>query len=565
MKNNVSVFSFDVFDTCIARTIDSPKNLFFILGEKICPPHLSPREKAKTALAFMNARIKAEKMANAIKKSAHFNDIYKAIKIPKKIKLLPESIAKMELELEYKSSYPISKTLDEVNQARNSERKIIFISDMYLDHNFIESLLRTHGFFKDGDSLYVSSTYNATKREGILYDIVMDKEKISLDQWKHHGDDIRADIYSARTKGISAVLINHRWVLNDYSIFDKKFISPCKHILNSIPRRIQLEHQFLSNMEYKYFSLLAPLLISFTLWVLEEARKMNISRLYFVSRDGELPYKVAKIFSSQYPDVEIKYLYGSRDAWVSNTSEEEKRNLISYLNHEGLLSDKSWALVDSGWALNNQKAIQSLIYEKGSPININGFYFGLSNKRASLSEAGNSTAYSEEDFYFAKKALVVESLLFGSNSLRTIGYQSQYPFFPLFDEKEIIDINISNFNNNFHFFVEKYAHIFNLYDVDFGHFISHKAIFLSKFKAIIKNPDKEFLMTNAKHLVQKITLTDLYNLLIGHRATLQRIIWLEGCGKISGHCIYIFSRLFAFMNMININVKYILTRRNKTL
>lgn len=554
------VYSFDVFDTCISRTIDTPRNLFFVLGEKLLSNDIPQTKKVKIARDFVRARIDAEKRANrkkGRKKSAHFNEIYKNLKIPNEIHISAESIAKMELELEWNLSYAIKKTLDEVNQARKLKKKILFISDMYLDHNFIKSLLTKHDFFKEGDSLYVSSTYSHTKREGKLFDIVLDSEKIPASHLLHHGDDQRSDIISANNKGINAILIDRRWMIKDYEIFEKNLNLSSKCILNAIPRRIYLEYALSDNIEYKNFSLFSPLLVSFTLWVLEQAEKHDITCLYFLSRDSELPHKIAKIFSFQYKNLEIRYLYSSRDAWIKNCEKDEKKNLISYLNHEGLFSSKKWAIVDSGWALNNQKALQKIIIEQKISVKVNGFYFGLSNKRASYEEAGNGLSFSESDFYFAKKALVIESLLFPSNAQKTVAYQADAPFLPIFDKTETISPHMHKYSNDIHFFIEKYAEVLKELSIDIKDLVSYRTTLLKKFKDVIKNPDVDFLLTHAAHLIQKISFSDIYHLATKKSEATNKIVWIEACGKVTGKCFYFLARTLNFTNMATIKTKYI--------
>ena len=57
----------------------------------------------------------------------------------------------------------------------------------------------------------------------------------------------------------------------------------------------------------------APLIVSFTVWVLREAEARGIKRLYFLSRDGYLPYRTAvRLVESYKVDIECRYLYCSR-------------------------------------------------------------------------------------------------------------------------------------------------------------------------------------------------------------------------------------------------------------
>jgi hypothetical protein len=63
----------------------------------------------------------------------------------------------------------------------------------------------------------------------------------------------------------------------------------------------------------------APVLCSYVLWALGEAIGMGLQRLYFISRDGEVLLEIAqRLLSAFWPkaDMELRYLHGSRQAWV---------------------------------------------------------------------------------------------------------------------------------------------------------------------------------------------------------------------------------------------------------
>ncbi|MGI6254821.1 MAG: hypothetical protein ACOYJZ_04235 [Acutalibacter sp.] len=61
---------------------------------------------------------------------------------------------------------------------------------------------------------------------------------------------------------------------------------------------------------------LAPAMAEFVQWTLESALRRGISRLYFLSRDGWTPWRMASLFCREWRlPLECRYLYGSRRAW----------------------------------------------------------------------------------------------------------------------------------------------------------------------------------------------------------------------------------------------------------
>lgn len=330
MNIEYKAYSFDVFDTCISRTYEKPTDLFFHLGQLIAPQkteHISANDFAEI---FMKARITAEKKAykaNGRKKSCKMYEIYSLLEIPNYCSYSKLEIMQLEKKLEYENSYSIKKVQSIVSELRNKNKKIIFISDMYLDNEFIKSLLIKHDFFLPQDKLYVSSDLYLTKRSGDLYRHVLQKEGLSPHEMLHHGDNLFSDFVVAKKNGIDAVHIDYTKIIQQDIIFPENLFNPEIRRVNSIAKHLRLStlHENKCN---DFYSLAAPILISFTSWAISEAARNNIKRLYFSARDGELPYKLASLLFKN-SNIDYRFLYGSRKAWllpsINLESEEWKR------------------------------------------------------------------------------------------------------------------------------------------------------------------------------------------------------------------------------------------------
>jgi hypothetical protein len=60
----------------------------------------------------------------------------------------------------------------------------------------------------------------------------------------------------------------------------------------------------------------APMLVSYVLWVLLDARARGIKRLYFLSRDGQVLLEIAKTLAAKTGGgIDLRYLYASRQSW----------------------------------------------------------------------------------------------------------------------------------------------------------------------------------------------------------------------------------------------------------
>lgn len=61
---------------------------------------------------------------------------------------------------------------------------------------------------------------------------------------------------------------------------------------------------------------IGPFLFSYVQWIMERAHEENLSTVYFVSRDGQILYRVAMELQKQLNyNISLKYIYGSRKAW----------------------------------------------------------------------------------------------------------------------------------------------------------------------------------------------------------------------------------------------------------
>ena len=214
----------------------------------------------------------------------------------------------------------------------------------------------------------------------------------------------------------------------------------------------------------------APLMTAFTVWVLKEAEARGIKRLYFLSRDGYLPYRTAiRLVKSCEFDIECRYLYCSRYSLRVPMYSENVDEALSHVTRggidvtfrkillrsgfraedipkmqEGLLegigtcdrskekSDRVSArygslgkseragtcdenaekigIVDSGWTGTTQKSIAEIRRRCGIYDPVEGFYFGLFE----IPKGSDPERY--HSFYFGPKTKLFNKVFF-SNSL----------------------------------------------------------------------------------------------------------------------------------------------------
>lgn len=86
-------------------------------------------------------------------------------------------------------------------------------------------------------------------------------------------------------------------------------------------RRARTEKSYTADYDRTLYSMgtsfSGPILTAFVIWVLKEAHKRDVKRLYFIARDGQILYQIAQKVIVKFDfNIELKYLFGSRQALV---------------------------------------------------------------------------------------------------------------------------------------------------------------------------------------------------------------------------------------------------------
>lgn len=105
-----------------------------------------------------------------------------------------------------------------------------------------------------------------------------------------------------------------------------------------------------------YLAVFAPAMLYYVRWVLEEAKRNGIQRLYFLARDGYPMCLTAKALCSMSGEnTECRYLYGSRYAWRVPQFADEGEQCLSKLCLGGI--DVSFEKVMKRGGLSDEEAM----------------------------------------------------------------------------------------------------------------------------------------------------------------------------------------------------------------
>lgn len=315
------VACFDVFDTTLTRQTASPEAVFLLLGRRLARGQLIPASPE----VFARQRIAAE--ATARRNAAHgepcgpsiYRNLSHSLELPG-----GDEIALWQAEQDYEKGLirPVPSTVLRIQSARRQGRQIVFLSDMYMDAAFLESLLKEHGVFEDGDLIFVSCEHAASKRDGSLFTKVSKTLGVPPHKLEHYGNDVLSDVARPRRMGLSA---NHCTAcdLTQYEALAETAAyttAGASSLLGGASRLARLSLSASGSYEPELHDpvtgVAGPLLVAYLAWVLRQSQLAGLDTLYFVSRDGQIMLEVAGRLAERLNiRCSLRYLYGSRQAW----------------------------------------------------------------------------------------------------------------------------------------------------------------------------------------------------------------------------------------------------------
>ena len=337
-RRKFRIYSFDVFDTCIARTCGKPENIFRLLAEEVV------RDRDESLLrAFVMERKSAERKAmfSFKKEAVTLDEIYDVLDLSPFTDMPKNQIKGLEISLEQRSFSPIQDTVKKINSLRGKGR-ILFISDMYLPDEVIREGLMRFGIMQENDALYISGSVGFSKHTGRLFEYVREKECIRKRAWTHYGDNIHGDYFIPKKKGIRAKLVHtgyseYEAVVDNGSRF---FVSPlAASVFAGLMRAARLKGR--SDDGGFVADIMAPLLVPFVDAILKDAVMRRIRRLYFASRDAYVMFLVAKELLPLYKDLEIRYLHiSTKSVYPASVQRADKSELSRLLKYIGYFSPR---------------------------------------------------------------------------------------------------------------------------------------------------------------------------------------------------------------------------------
>lgn len=345
------MYSFDIFDTLVTRTTAEPQGIFALMKERLVAERSGNKLEDYIIDNFFELRIHSEELIRKSKMCQNIEeiclrDIYSAMAISG---LLSEEqisyLCCVEEELEIASGIGIPENVERIKDLLGHGERVVLISDMYLPTDVIRKILVKIDYIFANIPIYVSSEYGMRKTTGNLYQKVQEVEQVSYEDWIHIGDNIFQDIEMASRFGIRV----EAFPRTELTVFEKELLKNfgddggLQLMIGTAINSERAYHRETGDVDKKRAYHIGcryagPVLYSYAEWIVSQAEKRNLKRLYFIARDGYLIKKqVDAILARKKINIETSYIYGSRKAWRMPSLTEEHYNLYQLIwwSHAG--------------------------------------------------------------------------------------------------------------------------------------------------------------------------------------------------------------------------------------
>lgn len=313
-------FSFDVFDTLLTRAVGSPQSVFLLLGFRLA----RKGTLSVTPEQFAAVRTAAEGIAAVRARGGQptISEIYMAVAWLLGLSVAEQhEFANEEMALEAELLRPVPAIAERFRRLA-PQRTPVCVSDMYLPSKFIADQVSEKLGLDSPPDVYVSGEAGEAKTSGRLFLKVCQEKGIAPKHLLHIGNDPVADVAAARHVGVRTELYAET-ALNRYEAILERYAeltAGASSLLAGASRlarlRVPAEDARTATIREVVAGVAAPLLTAYVWWVLQRAHELGLRRLYFVSRDGEILLIIARHLTARLRlDIDLRYLYGSRQAW----------------------------------------------------------------------------------------------------------------------------------------------------------------------------------------------------------------------------------------------------------
>ena len=345
--SEVKVVSFDMFDTLVTRPLYNPQDLYLFVAKTATKliPHINES-------VFCDMRRLAEQKARMIQKinqpmfeDVTLSEIYDCFaEIAGTTAEVSNKIKEEEVRLEKEFCKTRNTAKEIFDLALESGKQVIITSDMYLEKDTIEEILKKNGYI-GYSHLFLSSDRRSLKATGKLFECVLKELDVKPYEILHIGDNWNVDILKAQEKGLMAAFlpktietfengISDISVGNDLAFYKNRaqtLVEQTSLTKNLVTRNMiaisanklfdnpftpfQWESNYNGDTYLSGYYTMGPHFYGIASWILETANKEGYKKIVFLARDGRLAKECFDYLCEKTnTKIETEYFYASRKA-----------------------------------------------------------------------------------------------------------------------------------------------------------------------------------------------------------------------------------------------------------
>jgi predicted HAD superfamily hydrolase len=327
------VVSFDLFDTLLIRRIHNPDLVKLPVARYIAElaeqhgrhwhwykvqkqrDDIERRHRAETGAKFVDHEACYPRFMGELLQQIFENAYDDA---------LLEKITNYELAMENSMLVPRQMLVDWIKDLARAGKRIFVISDMYLPSTHLRQLVKHAGLDESIEEVISSADTFLAKASGKAYSMIAGKFSLSPGDWLHVGDNPISDGLRAGEAGIEAMIIHdpredqRRSIVKRYYNYSDGRPFWRGRILQQLMAPLEAENQHDSVLYSEGYNFLGPLIGIFIQQVAQFCRDNNITKVFFLSREG---WTFKRFWEKAIPRLqpvgelpEVEYLYVSRMA-----------------------------------------------------------------------------------------------------------------------------------------------------------------------------------------------------------------------------------------------------------
>ena len=235
-----------------------------------------------------------------------------------------DKVADYEVAMENSMLVPRGEFVDWLKELKGQGKKILVVSDIYLPASYLKRFVEHAGFFHLCDDVISSADTFLAKASGKAFPLVQEKHNLDKNRWLHVGDNPISDGLRPLEFGIQALVLHDARekcrksvIRRIYNYSDGKPFWRGR-ALQQLMQPLEYENVERDELYIEGYSFLGPLIGMFVQSIAEKARKENITKIFFLSREG---WTFKKYWEGCIPHIfpdnhlpETEYLYVSRMA-----------------------------------------------------------------------------------------------------------------------------------------------------------------------------------------------------------------------------------------------------------